>query len=165
MEKGEDFVVADDLGTLVKKMNELVDGDLLKYEDIKAEIKSRDLQITNSFSKDPQVAFIHNARQFLGDKIVRTAKPKPFLSNQSGKLIAVKLNIISRKTLGGIQTDLDGRAINQQREPIQGLYAAGEASGFGGGGLHGYRALEGTFLGGCIFSDIRAAEGIDKHNL
>lgn len=165
MEKGEDFVVADDLGTLVKKMNELVDDDLLKYEDIKAEIKSRDLQITNSFSKDPQVAFIHNARQFLGDKIVRTAKPKPFLSNQSGKLIAVKLNIISRKTLGGIQTDLDGRAINQQREPIQGLYAAGEASGFGGGGLHGYRSLEGTFLGGCIFSGIRAAEGIDKHNL
>lgn len=164
VEKGEDFVVADDLGTLVKKMNALVNDHLLNYDEIKAEIKSRDLQITNAFSKDPQIAFIHNARQFLGDKIVRTAKPQPFLSNMSGKLIAVKLNIISRKTLGGIQTDLDGRAMNQQSKPIQGLYAAGEASGFGGGGLHGYRALEGTFLGGCIFSGIRVAEGIDKYN-
>ena len=163
MDKGPDFILADDLGTLVRKMNDLAGNDLLDYETIKHEIKARDLQIDNPFTKDPQVAFINNARQFLGDKLVRTAKPHKILSGRNGRLIAVKLNIISRKTLGGIQTNLDGQALNPSMQPIQGLYAAGEASGFGGGGVHGYRALEGTFLGGCIFSGIRAAEGIHHH--
>ncbi|MBF7015974.1 FAD-binding dehydrogenase [Staphylococcus durrellii] len=163
MNKGPDFVMANDLGTLVKKMNDLSGDDLIKYEDIKAEIKARDLQINNKFSKDPQIAFINNARQFLGDKFIRTAKPHKILSGNNGKLVAIKLHIISRKTLGGIQTNIDGQAINHQNLPIKGLYAAGEASGFGGGGVHGYRALEGTFLGGCIFSGIRVAEGINKN--
>ncbi|PTJ70619.1 FAD-binding dehydrogenase [Staphylococcus hyicus] len=162
LNKGADFVMANDLKTLVEKMNALTGENLIDYNHVKHEIEARDLQLMNTFSKDPQVTFIHNARHFLGDKLIRTAKPHPILSGKNGKLIAVKLHIISRKTLGGIQTDLDGQAFNQHRERIKGLYAAGEASGFGGGGVHGYRALEGTFLGGCIFSGIRAAEGIHK---
>lgn len=160
LEKGEDFVVADNLETLVERMNQLTKEDLLDYHQIKAEIESRDLQINNKFMKDPQVASIHNAREFLGDRFIRTAKPHKILDKN--KLIAVKLHLISRKTLGGIQTNLDGQAFNQQNQLIEGLYAAGEASGFGGGGVHGYRALEGTFLGGCIFSGIRVAKGISK---
>ncbi|UEX90208.1 FAD-binding dehydrogenase [Staphylococcus ratti] len=162
LEKGADFVIADDLKTLTEKMNALTDTDLIDYHHIKDEIEARDLQLNNTFSKDPQITFIRNARQFLGDKLIRTAKPHPILSGKNGKLIAVKLHIISRKTLGGIQTDLNGQAFNQSEQRIKGVYAAGEASGFGGGGVHGYRALEGTFLGGCIFSGIRAAEGINK---
>lgn len=160
LEKGEDFVVADNLETLVERMNQLTKEDLLDYHQIKAEIESRDLQINNKFMKDPQVASIHNARKFLGDRFIQTAKPHKILDKN--KLIAVKLHLISRKTLGGIQTNLDGQAFNQQNQLIEGLYAAGEASGFGGGGVHGYRALEGTFLGGCIFSGIRVAKGISK---
>lgn len=160
LEKGEDFVVADNLETLVERMNQLTKEDLLDYHQIKAEIESRDLQINNKFMKDPQVASIHNARKFLGDRFIRTAKPHKILDKN--KLIAIKLHLISRKTLGGIQTNLDGQAFNQQNQLIEGLYAAGEASGFGGGGVHGYRALEGTFLGGCIFSGIRVAKGISK---
>lgn len=160
LEKGDDFVTADNLESLVAKMNQLTNEDLLDYQHIKAQIKSRDLQINNKFTKDPQVAFIHNARKFLGDKFIRTAKPHKLLSNN--KLIAVKLHLISRKTLGGIQTNLDGQAFNQDNQLIEGLYAAGEAAGFGGGGVHGYRSLEGTFLGGCIFSGIRVAHGISK---
>ena len=105
-------------------MNDLAGNDLLNYETIKHEIKARDLQIDNPFTKDPQVAFINNARQFLGNKLVRTAKPHKILSGRNGRLIAVKLNIISRKTLGGIQTNLDGQALNPSMQPIQGLYAA-----------------------------------------
>ena len=164
LDKGADFVKADDLKTLVAKMNALTGENLIDYNQVKHEIEARDLQLMNTFSKDPQVTFIHNARHFLGDKFIRTSKPHPILSGKNGKLIAVKLHLISRKTLGGIQTDLDGNAFNQSNERIRGLYAAGEASGFGGGGVHGYRALEGTFLGGCIFSGIRAAEGIHKSN-
>lgn len=160
LEKGEDFVVADNLETLVERMNQLTKEDLLDYHQIKEAIESRDLQINNKFMKDPQVASIHNARKFLGDRFIRTAKPHKILDKN--KLIAVKLHLISRKTLGGIQTNLDGQAFNQQNQLIEGLYAAGEASGFGGGGVHGYRALEGTFLGGCIFSGIRVAKGISK---
>ncbi|MCO4328627.1 FAD-binding dehydrogenase [Staphylococcus hyicus] len=164
LDKGADFVKADDLKTLVAKMNALTGENLIDYNQVKHEIEARDLQLMNTFSKDPQVTFIHNARHFLGDKFIRTSKPHPILSGKNGKLIAVKLHLISRKTLGGIQTDLDGNAFNQSNERIRGLYAAGEAAGFGGGGVHGYRALEGTFLGGCIFSGIRAAEGIHKSN-
>ncbi|OHR77104.1 FAD-binding dehydrogenase [Staphylococcus sp. HMSC34B12] len=163
MDKGPYFILADDLGTLVRKMNDLADNDLLDYETIKHEIKARDLQIDNPFTKNPQVAFINNAYQFLGDKLVRTAKPHKILSGKNGRLIAIKLNIISRKTLSGIQTNLDDQALNPSMQPIQGLYAAGEASSFGGGGVHGYRSLEGTFLGVCIFSGIRATEGIHHH--
>lgn len=95
---------------------------------------------------------IRGARHYLGDKLIRTAKPHKILDSKNGPLIAVRLNIISRKTLGGLQTDLSGRVLNSKKEVIPGLYAAGEATGFGGGGMHGYRSLEGTFLGGCLFT-------------
>lgn len=157
--KGEDFVVADNLKDLVNGMNALTGENLIDYRSIEKEIKLRDLQIDNPYSKDPQITFINGARHFIGDKFIRTAKPHKFLKDNE-KLIAVKLNIISRKTLGGIQTDLNSQVFNQQNERIQGLYAAGEVAGFGGGGVHGYGALEGTFLGGCIFSGYRAAQGI-----
>lgn len=141
-------------------MNALAGSELLDADHIKTQIIERDLQLDNPFSKDPQVTFIHGARKFLGDKLIRTAKPHKIL--ESKRLIAVKLHIISRKTLGGIQTDLNSQVISQEDTPIHGLYAAGEVAGFGGGGVHGYGALEGTFLGGCIFSGIRAAHGIDE---
>lgn len=159
-EKGEDFIVAENIHDLVRKMNALAGSELLDADHIKTQIIERDLQLDNPFSKDPQVTFIHGARKFLGDKLIRTAKPHKML--ESKRLIAVKLHIISRKTLGGIQTDLNSQVISQEDTPIYGLYAAGEVAGFGGGGVHGYGALEGTFLGGCIFSGIRAAHGIDE---
>lgn len=159
-EKGEDFIVAENIHDLIRKMNALAGSELLDADHIKTQIIERDLQLDNPFSKDPQVTFIHGARKFLGDKLIRTAKPHKML--ESKRLIAVKLHIISRKTLGGIQTDLNSQVISQEDTPIHGLYAAGEVAGFGGGGVHGYGALEGTFLGGCIFSGIRAAHGIDE---
>jgi uncharacterized protein len=150
-EKGEDFVVADNLRDLVAGMNKLGDG-LLDYDSLHQHISMRDGQITNKFSKDAQVMAIHAMRNFIGDKLMRTAKPHKFLDPKNGPLIAVKLHILTRKSLGGLHTNLDGQVLNADGEPVQGLFAAGEVSGFGGGGYHGYNALEGTFLGGCIFS-------------
>ncbi len=150
-EHGEDFVVADNLRDLVDGMNRIGD-DLLDYEKLRSQIVARDSQIDNPFSKDAQVMAIHAARNFRGDKLMRTAKPHRFLDPANGPLIAVRLNIITRKSLGGLHTDLDGRVLDENGSSISGLFAAGEVCGFGGGGYHGYNALEGTFLGGCIFS-------------
>lgn len=155
-QKGEDFVVRDNLENLVAGMNQIAGGGLLDYEMIKAQIEARDREIDNPFSKDAQVMAIHSARNYLGDKLIRTAKPHKILDPKSGPLIAVRLNIVTRKTLGGIHTNLDSQVLDKQDIPIEGLYAAGEAAGFGGGGYHGYNSLEGTFLGGCIFSGKRA---------
>jgi len=93
---------------------------------------------------------------------VRTAKPHRILDPAHGPLIAVRLNILTRKTLGGLETDLEARVLNEQGEAVPGLYAVGEAAGFGGGGMHGYRALEGTFLGGCLFSGRNAGRAAAK---
>ncbi|MBW6422705.1 FAD-binding dehydrogenase [Rhizobium sp. XQZ8] len=161
-EHGRDFVVADTLPELVAGMNRLTGGDLLKLDDIEREIIARDREMANPFSKDLQVMGIHNARRSLGDKLVRTAKPHRILDPAYGPLIAVKLNILTRKTLGGLETDLSGRVLGQDGEIIPGLYAAGEAAGFGGGGMHGYRSLEGTFLGGCLFSGRNAGRAAAK---
>lgn len=149
---GEDFVVADTLPDLVDAMNALTDTPLLDHGLVERQIRQRDAEMDNAYSKDTQVMSIHNSRRFLGDRLTRTARPHRILDPAAGPLIAVKLHIITRKTLGGIQTDLTGRAFTAGGAPIHGLYAAGEAAGFGGGGAHGYNALEGTFLGGCIFS-------------
>ncbi|CAM4461587.1 KsdD-like steroid dehydrogenase [Mycobacterium basiliense] len=149
---GADFVVADHLEELVKKMNALTDEPLLDPAAIRAQIESRDLQVANPFCKDVQVQGIRNARRALGDRLGRVAAPHRILNPKAGPLIAAKLHILTRKTLGGIQTDLSSRAMGSDGQPIPGLYAAGEVAGFGGGGVHGYNALEGTFLGGCIFS-------------
>ncbi|MDQ6436984.1 FAD-binding dehydrogenase [Mesorhizobium sp. LHD-90] len=150
--KGEDFVVAQNLSDLVAGMNRLTDSPLLDLERLKRQIEARDREVDNPFSKDAQITAMRGARAYLGDKLIRTAKPHKILDPANGPLIAVKLNILTRKTLGGIHTDLDGQVLDAVGAPIPGLHAAGEAAGFGGGGYHGYNALEGTFLGGCIFS-------------
>ncbi|MCV7176614.1 FAD-binding dehydrogenase [Mycolicibacterium sphagni] len=149
---GADFVVADRLDELVAKMNALTDEPLLDAGHLRAQIEARDLQMANPYSKDAQVQGIRNSRRYIGDRIGRTAAPHRILDPAAGPLIGVKLHILTRKTLGGIQTDLSSRAIGVDGRPIDGLYAAGEVAGFGGGGVHGYNALEGTFLGGCLFS-------------
>jgi predicted oxidoreductase len=149
---GADFVVADGLAELVAKMNALVGSDLLDAAALRRQIEARDLQVRNPFSKDSQVQGIRNARRFLGDRLIRAAAPHRILDPEAGPLIGVRLRVLTRKTLGGIQTDLQSRALDAAGSPIPGLYAAGEVAGFGGGGVHGYNALEGTFLGGCLFS-------------
>ncbi len=155
-DRGADFAVADRLADLVAKMNALAGTPLLRAEDIEREIAARDRDVANPFGKDAQIAAIRNARGSLGDRLGRTVAPHALLDPRHGPLVAVKLNILTRKTLGGIETDLDGRVLRQDGAVLPGLYAAGEAAGFGGGGMHGYRALEGTFLGGCLFSGRQA---------
>ncbi|MDP9959738.1 FAD-binding dehydrogenase [Chryseobacterium lathyri] len=159
-EHGKDFIVSDDLKTLVEKMNELSGTKLLNYEKIKVQIEARDRELDNKYSKDTQVNYIRNTRNYLGDKLGRVAAPHKILDPKNGPLIAVRLNILTRKTLGGIKTNLNGQVLRDDDTVIDGLYAAGEAAGFGGGGMHGYRALEGTFLGGCIFSGMKAGKYI-----
>ncbi|MBZ9795350.1 FAD-binding dehydrogenase [Mesorhizobium sp. ES1-4] len=153
MEKGEDFIVEAGLPDLVARMNALAGGEpLLNVAEVEREIRARDRQLDNPFSKDMQITALRGARAYLGDRLIRTARPHKMLDPANGPLIAVRLNILTRKTLGGLHTDLDSRVLGPDGQPVPGLYAAGEAAGFGGGGLHGYAALEGTFLGGCIFS-------------
>ncbi len=150
--KGADFVVADDLETLVAGMNRLTPDHRLELEGLRRQIASRDAQLANPFSKDAQITAIRGARAFRGDKLIRTAKPHAILEGENGPLIAVRLNILTRKSLGGLHTDIEGRVLTPDGTVMPGLYAAGEVCGFGGGGYHGYNALEGTFLGGCLFS-------------
>jgi predicted oxidoreductase len=151
-QKGADFVVRKTLAELVEGMNALTPEPLLRFEDIERQIQARDRELDNAFGKDAQMTAIRGARAYRGDRLIRTAKPHRLLDPAAGPLIAVRLSVLTRKTLGGLQTDLEGRALGAGGEPVPGLYAAGEVAGFGGGGMHGYRALEGTFLGGCIFS-------------
>lgn len=150
--KGEDFVVAGTIGELAAGMNRIAGGNLIDAARLEAQIAARDRQIDNPFGKDAQVTAMRGARNYLGDKLIRTAKPHKILDPANGPLIAVRLHVLTRKTLGGIATDLQSRALGRDGAPVAGLYAAGEVAGFGGGGYHGYNALEGTFLGGCIFS-------------
>ena len=154
--RGKDFIVRENLRELVVGMNQLAGNDLLDHDHLLREIEARDRQFHNPFAKDAQVMAIHNARRYRGDRWVRTAKPHRILDPANGPLIAVRLHILTRKSLGGLETDLQSRVLSGDGEPLPGLYAAGEAAGFGGGGVHGYRSLEGTFLGGCLFSGRRA---------
>jgi predicted oxidoreductase len=159
---GVDFIVRDNLRDLVAAMNKLSGDNLLDAADIERQIAARDREIDNPYVKDTQVMGIHNARRYIGDKLIRTAKPHKILDPAHGPLIAVRLNILTRKTLGGFETDLDARVFGTGGQIIPGLYAVGEAAGFGGGGVHGYRALEGTFLGGCLFSGRNAGRAAAK---
>ncbi|MFG6401606.1 FAD-binding dehydrogenase [Microbacterium sp. P04] len=152
LDRGADFVVRDTLSALIEGMRALPGGDVLDADRVRDEIEARDRAMDNDFTKDAQIAMLRSARAFRGDRIIRTASPHRILDPAAGPLIAVKLHVVTRKSLGGVLTDLDARALDAAGEPVPGLYAAGEASGFGGGGMHGYRALEGTFLGGCLFS-------------
>ncbi|MGI5250783.1 FAD-binding dehydrogenase [Actinacidiphila glaucinigra] len=159
---GVDFVVEDDLAALVRGMNAITEDDLIDEAALRREIEARDREITNTFTKDLQVTAIRGARNYVGDKLIRTAAPHRLLDPKAGPLIAVRLNILTRKSLGGLETDLDARVLRADGGPLPGLYSAGEAAGFGGGGVHGYRSLEGTFLGGCIFSGRTAGRAAAK---
>ena len=157
---GADFVVARTLPELVEGMNKLTTEPLIDLADLERQIVARDREMDNPFTKDLQVMAIRNARRYRGDRLARTAAPHRILDPKAGPLIAVRLSILTRKMLGGLQTDLAGRVLGaapgQGSGPVPGLYAAGEVAGFGGGGMHGYRSLEGSFLGGCLFSGRQA---------
>ncbi|MBV1958909.1 FAD-binding dehydrogenase [Streptomyces albidoflavus] len=152
MDQGADFVVERELPALVRGMNALTDEPLVDEAALRRTLTARDREITNPFTKDSQITAIRGARAYLGDRLIRAAAPHAILDPAAGPLIAVRLNILTRKSLGGLQTDLSSRVLTESGEPLPGVYAAGEAAGFGGGGVHGYRSLEGTFLGGCLFS-------------
>ncbi|WP_431807337.1 FAD-binding dehydrogenase [Microbacterium paraoxydans] len=156
LDEGPDFIVENDLESLLEQMRRQDGGETLDLDTVRREVQARDREIDNEFTKDAQIGMLRSMRAYRGDKLIRTAAPHRLQDPSAGPLIAVKLHVLTRKSLGGIQTDLDGRALDPQGLPIPGLFAAGEASGFGGGGVHGYRALEGTFLGGCLFSGRQA---------
>lgn len=159
---GEDFVIAEGLKELVEGMNRLAGDEKLDFLHIKEQILARDREMDNAFTKDAQVTAIRGARNYIGDKLIRVAKPHKILDPAAGPLIAVRLNILTRKTLGGLQTDLEGAVLNESGERIPGLFAAGEVCGFGGGGVHGYRSMEGTFLGGCLFTGRQVGKYLSK---
>ncbi|MGB3909374.1 MAG: FAD-binding dehydrogenase [Pseudolysinimonas sp.] len=159
-EKGADFVVADSLDELFAGMKQLSPDVEIDFQEMKYEIEARDREIDNTFTKDAQITALRGARNYRGDKLIRVAKPHKFLDPAHHPLIAVKLHVLTRKSLGGIQTDLSSRALGSDGSPIPGLYAVGEVAGFGGGGVHGYRSLEGTFLGGCLFTGRSAGRAI-----
>ncbi|HWO58577.1 MAG TPA: FAD-binding protein, partial [Umezawaea sp.] len=159
---GVDFVVAQTLPELVQGMNKLSRGPQIDEAVLRGQIEARDGEVANPYSKDLQMMAIGNARRYIGDKLARTVKPHRILDPAHGPLIAVRLNILTRKTLGGLQTNLDSQVVRPDGEPFPGLYAAGEVAGFGGGGVHGYNALEGTFLGGCIFSGRAAGRALSR---
>ena len=159
LDHGADFVIRDDLDSLIEGMRALPGGEALDADRVRFEVEARDREMDNDFTKDAQVAMLRSARAYRGDRLVRTAAPHRITAPDAGPLIAVKLHVLTHKSLGGIETDLSGRVLGPSGEPIAGLFAAGEASGFGGGGVHGYRALEGTFVGGCLFSGRAAGRG------
>lgn len=165
MEHGEDWVVADTLSELVRGMHEVSGESSISEEALRKVMEDRDAQLDNDFGKDAQVNYIRTARGFLGDKIIRVAPPHKLLDATHGPLIAIRLRVLTRKTLGGIETDLDGRVLTRDGSVLPGLYACGEAAGFGGGGMHGKNALEGTFLGGCIHSGKRVGEALGRATL
>jgi predicted oxidoreductase len=160
LDRGADFVVRETLDDLIDGMRALPGGDALDAERVRREVEARDREIDNEFTKDAQIAMLRSARAYRGDRLIRTAAPHRILDPEAGPLVAVKLHVLTRKSLGGIETDLSARALGADGQPVPGLYAAGEASGFGGGGVHGYRALEGTFVGGCLYSGRAAGRAV-----
>jgi predicted oxidoreductase len=157
---GEDFVVADTVEDLVSGMNRLTGGELVEAAPLRRLLEMRDREVDNPFSKDLQVAAVRGARSYRGDRLIRVAAPHRMLDPRNGPLVAVRLHVLTRKTLGGLETDLSGRVLTIAGEPLPGVYAAGEVAGFGGGGMHGYNSLEGTFLGGCLFSGRQAGRAV-----
>jgi predicted oxidoreductase len=152
LDKGIDFIQGSSPHDLAGKMNALTGNQLINADQLDALVRARDLQVASGLGKDPQLAAIRAARRFATDKLMRVAPPHRLADPAHGPLIAIRLSVLTRKSLGGLQTDLRSRVLDQEGRVIPGLYAAGEAAGFGGGGIHGYRALEGTFLGGCLFT-------------
>jgi predicted oxidoreductase len=159
-ERGADFIVSSNLSELARGMNALTDEARLDPVKLEHAIAARDREVGNGMTQDAQILAIRSARRYLGDRLIRVATPHRLLDPAAGPLIAVRLRILTRKTLGGLQTDLSGRVLRTDGTPLAGLYAAGEVAGFGGGGMHGYRSLEGTFLGGCLFSGRTAGRAV-----
>lgn len=162
LDRGEDFITRDNLRDLVSAMNALTGDGLIDHGELLRQIEARDREVDHDYSKDAQVQGIRNGRRYLGDKIFRVTKPHRILDPANGPVIAIRLHILTRKTLGGLHTNLDGQVLDKSGAPIPGLYAAGEVAGGGGGGYHGYNALEGTFLGSCIFSGRNAGRHASK---
>jgi predicted oxidoreductase len=162
LDHGEDFVQASTLRELVDAMNAISPGPQLDFAQVEREVAARDRAVANAFGKDMQLMAIRNARAYKPDRIMRVAKPHRLQDPAYGPMIAVRLHLLTRKTLGGLETDLDSQVIRADGSPFPGLYAAGEVAGFGGGGVHGYNALEGTFLGGCIFSGRAAGRALAR---
>jgi predicted oxidoreductase len=158
--KGADFIVEADLDRLVARMSALTPDTPLDTSHIRAQIEARDAQLANRFGKDAQISAIRGARAYLGDRLVRTAKPHALLDPQAGPVIAVRLNILTRKSLGGLHTDAETRVLRPDGRVFPGLFAVGVVAGFGGGGVHGWNALEGTFLGGCVFTGRSAGAAV-----
>jgi predicted oxidoreductase len=162
VDHGVDFVTATSVAGLVAKMNAVTGTGLLDPAVVEAEVVAHDREVVNPYTKDLQITAVRGSRAYLADRLIRTARPHRLLDPAAGPLIAVRLSVLTRKTLGGLHTDLDGRVLGRDGLPVAGLYAAGEVAGFGGGGMHGYRALEGTFLGGCLFSGRTAGRAAAK---
>ena len=168
-EVGVDFLSAQSVLELAAQMNQLVGEHLIDGEALWKVIEARDLQVRSGLGKDPQVVATTAARRFVGDRLLRVVSPHELLDSEApgegragsgGPLVAIRLHVLTRKTLGGLETDLDGRVLRPNGSALPGVYAVGEAAGFGGGGAHGYRALEGTFLGGCLFTGRTAGRAL-----
>lgn len=151
-EGSDEFLWASTPAELAARMNALTGTDRIDAAELERTIVERDRQVTSGLGKDLQVVATAQARTYVVDKLIRVAKPHRLLDPAHGPLLAVRLSVLTRKTLGGLHTDLEGRVLRPDGEVLPGLWAAGEAAGFGGGGVHGHRALEGTFLGGCLFT-------------
>ena len=169
IERGVDFVSAGSVAELAAQMNQLAGVHLIDADALRQTIEARDLQVRTGLGKDPQVVATSAARHYLVDKVMRVATPHELLdpktpgaglAGSGGPLMAVQLHVLTRKTLGGLETDLAGRVLRADSSPLPGVYAVGEAAGFGGGGIHGYRSLEGTFLGGCLFTGRTAGRAL-----
>lgn len=152
LDNGVDFLQATTAQELGRKMNELIGEELIDPQGLYETLAARDRQVASGLGKDLQINAIREARRFSTDKLMRVVPPHAMMAPEHGPLIAVRLSVLTRKSLGGLVTDLSAQVLGDDGVGIPGLFAAGEAAGFGGGGMHGYRSLEGTFLGGCLFS-------------
>jgi predicted oxidoreductase len=161
LSKSPDFVTALSVAALAEKMNKLNNPAQVSTFQLDLAIKNFDASLKDPEPKDPQRVQIETLRSYRGDAL-RLARNVAILDDKAGPLIAIREHVVTRKSLGGIITDLQSRALDAKAEPIPGLYAVGESAGFGGGGSHGWRALEGTFLLASIITARRAAEAINR---
>jgi predicted oxidoreductase len=162
-ERCPDFVTADSLAELARRMGEVTGDGALDAELMAGEVRRYDATIARgrALHNDDQLRRIAQLRNWRGDRL-RTARFQRIEDPKAGPLMAIRLQVMARKSLGGIQTDLDCRVLRPDGAPLDGLYAVGEAAGFGGGGMHGKRSLEGTFLGGCVFTGRLAGQAIAR---
>ena len=156
-----DVVCGNTLEELALQMQRVAPNTTLDIAGMYADIERYDAMLRGprGLRNDDQIRRIEQLRQWRGDR-VRTCKLQPIIDRKQMPLIAIRLRLISRKSMGGMLTDLSSRVLDSQGSPVVGLYAAGEAAGFGGAGISGVRSLEGTFLSNCVFNGRRAAQSI-----